>query len=107
MLDKTPRLVDAALNTAAYTVEADVFYEKINEGECVVYKPTGSFAVVPTAVAHAMQRLQSQAQSIPVVAQQTVAAGTLDAQAYYKAFYELVLHLLHLAKAEFLVPCVS
>jgi len=102
-LDTTPNLIDTELNTTAYTVDANVMYRKIDKSAHVIYKPTGSFAVVPTAVVHAMQLLESRAQSIPAVAQQTVRTDSLDSQAHYRAFYELILHLLHLAKAEFLV----
>ena len=106
-LDQTPLLVDTGLNTALnttmYTTNADVMYKQVDEGMYTVYKPSGSFAVVPPAVMRALQLLQSKAQSIPAVVQQAVGAHSLDPQAQLEAFYEIMLHLLILAKADFLV----
>ena len=109
-LDTSPRIVDTELNRTAYTVSADVMLKRIDERACILYKPTGAFAVVPAAVAHAVQLLQCQPQSIPAAVQlilslmqQTVGAGSQDAQARLQEFYQVMLQVLHLAKAEFLV----
>lgn len=104
-LDKSPRLLDTELNTSVYTVSSDVAYKEIDDDEYILYRPTVIFAIVPKEVAGAMRLLQSSPQSIPAAALQIVGGDSLGPKAHYEAFNGLVLHLLNLAKAEFLVKC--